>query len=430
MAAYAKLDDLNKNRIDWKIQVRCCRRWQVPAHGNFSESLDLLLVDKFVSTRIQATVKDHIIDRFVDLIIEGGLYLIEQFSVVDRPKNFPVAVHPFKISFHKNTYVGPTVSTRFPKTVFSFRSFSDIKSGYSKDEAPLFDIIGTIVDFNDSRMKEDVAVKGNRNIHLLLEDLEKTKLQCVLWDPYCHQVQNLIERLKNRCGGEIGVSNTFYATKVVADQQLDEIVNYIASMLPDNESAKTYSGSQLSNSSFLNVRDELESASCVFMTLAELKSSDIAVKVWVTCSISDVLFKIHIKVVDGKSGAIFLLWDDIARMLIGTSASNICERLALESAAENTDLVASSKDVCRLEQPYEVDNLIGRELLFKVGIDVRHLENRDNVYVVERVCEDAVLIKELKLTDHKVLDFQSRPYKDIVQDNDWDPEPSDFDHEF
>ncbi|KAL6558039.1 hypothetical protein OROMI_018389 [Orobanche minor] len=454
MAAYAKLDDLNKNRIDWKIQVRCCRKWQVPAHGNFSESLELLLVDKF-GTRIQASVKGHIIDRFVDLIIEGGLYLIEQFSVVDRPKNFPVAVHPFKISFHKNTYVGPTVSTRFPKMVFSFRSFSDIKSGSSKDEAPLFDIIGTIVDFNDSRMKEDVAVKGNRNIHLLLEDLEKTKLQCVLWDPYCHQL----------C--EIGVSNTFYAIKVVADQQLDEIVEYI-SKLPDNESAKTYSGRQLSNSSFLNVRDELESASCVFMTLAELKSYDIAVKVWVTCSISDVLFekdwcytsclkcrrkvsenegqffcekcgnyvvgnarfKIHIKVVDGNSSAIFFLWDDIARMLIGTSASNICERLALESAAENTDLVASSKDVCRLEQPYEVDNLIGREFLFKVGIDVRHLENRDNVYVVERVCEDAVLIKEHKLTDHKVLDFQSRPYKDIVQDNDWDPEPSDFDHEF
>ncbi|KAL6558258.1 hypothetical protein OROMI_018608 [Orobanche minor] len=428
MAAYAKLDDLNKNRIDWKIQVRCCRKWQVPAHGNFSESLELLFVDKF-DTRIQASVKGHIIDRFVDLIIEG-----------DRPKNFPVAIHSFKISFHKNTYVGPTVSTRFPKTVFSFRSFSDIKSGSSKDEAPLFDIIGTIVDYNDSRMKEDVAVKGNRNIHLLLEDLEKTKLQCVLWDPYCHQVQNLIERLKNRCGGEIGVSNTFYATKVVADQQLDEIVEYI-SKLPDNDSAKTYSGSQLSNSSFLNVRDELESASCVFMTLAELKSSDIVRKVsekegqffCEKCGnyvVGNARFKIHIKVVDGKSSAIFLLWDDIARMLIGTSASNICERLALESAAENTDLVASSKDVCRLEQPYEVDNLIGRELLFKVGIDVRHLENRDNVYVVERVCEDAVLIKEHKLTDHKVLDFQSRPYKDIVQDNDWDPEPSDFDHEF
>ncbi|KAL6564623.1 hypothetical protein OROMI_016073 [Orobanche minor] len=30
------------------LQVRYCRRWQVPAHGNFSESLELLLVDKFV----------------------------------------------------------------------------------------------------------------------------------------------------------------------------------------------------------------------------------------------------------------------------------------------------------------------------------------------------------------------------------------------
>ncbi|KAL6518021.1 hypothetical protein OROMI_033722 [Orobanche minor] len=340
MAEYfTKLDDLNKNRIDWKIQVCCCRKWQVPVRGSFSESLELLLVDKF----------GYIIDRFMDLI-EGGLYHIEQFSVVDRPKNFPVAMHPYKISFHKNTYIGPTVSIRFPKTVFSFLSYSDIKSGSSKDDAPL--------------MKEDVAVKGNRNINILLEDLKKTKLQRVLWDPYCHQVQNVIEKLKNTHGGyhvviiqlcrakimrgEIGVSNTFYATKVVVDQQVEEIVEYI-SKLPDNDSNKIYSGSQLSNSSVLSVKEELQYASWVFMTLEELKSSDVAVKVWVTCSVSDVLFE--------KNCAVFILWDDIARMLIGTSASNVCERLAL------------------------------------------------------------------------VLDFLSRPYKDIVQDNDWDPEPSYFDEE-
>ncbi|KAL6579776.1 hypothetical protein OROMI_007800 [Orobanche minor] len=407
MAEYfTKLDDLNKNRIDWKIQVRCCRKWQVPIHGNFSESLELLLVDKFGS-RIQVLVKGYIIDRFMDLIVEGGLYLIEQFSVVDRPKNFPVAIYPYKISFHKNTYVGPTVSTRFPRTVFSFRSYSDIKSGSSKDDAPLF-------------------------------GCKKTKLQCVLWDPYCHQVQNVIEKLKNTSGGypvviiqlcrakmmrgEIGVPNTFYATKVVVDQQVEEIVEYI-SKLPINDSVKTYSGSHLSNSSVLSVNEELKSTSCVFMTLEELKSSVVAVKVWVTCYVSDVLFeknwcytsclkyrskvsekeghffcekcstyvvgnarfKIHIKLVDRKSSAVFLLWDDIARMLIGTSASNICERLALESVAGNHESGTTSKDACRLEQPYEVDNLIGRELLFKVGIDVRHLENRDNVYVVESV---------------------------------------------
>ncbi|KAL6579199.1 hypothetical protein OROMI_009415 [Orobanche minor] len=204
----------------------------------------------------------------MDLIIEGGLYHIEQFFVVDKPKSFHVAIHPYKISFHKNTYVGPIVSTRFPKTVFSFRSYSNIKSGSSKHDAPLFDSITTIVDFNDSRMKEDVVVKGNRNIHLLLEDL-KTKLQCVLWDPYCHQVHNVIEKLKNTSGGypvviiqlcrakimrgEIGVSNTLYATKIVVDQQVEEIVEYI-SKLPDNDLVKTYSGSQLSNSYVLSVK--------------------------------------------------------------------------------------------------------------------------------------------------------------------------------
>ncbi|KAL6580756.1 hypothetical protein OROMI_006679 [Orobanche minor] len=174
--------------------------------------MEIVLVDKD-GTRIQATVKGHIMDRFIDIIQEGQLLKIKQFSVVTRPKIFPAADHPYKIIFHKNTYVGPTVSTRFPKTIFNFRHFSDIKNGSFKDEAPMFDIIGNIVDFNDSRMKDDVPIKGSRSVQLLLEDLENIKLQCVLWEPYCHQVQGVINRLRKRCGGQCVVIIQLCRTK-------------------------------------------------------------------------------------------------------------------------------------------------------------------------------------------------------------------------
>ncbi|KAL6558248.1 hypothetical protein OROMI_018598 [Orobanche minor] len=194
-----------------------------------------------MGNRIQATVKGHIIDRFDDLIQEGHLLKIQQFSVVDRPKIFPAAYHPYKIVFHKNTYVSPTVSTRFPKIIFSFRSFSEIKNGSFNDEAPMFDIIGNVA-LNDTRMKNDVPIRGSRSVHPLLEDLENIKLQCVLWDLYCNQVEGVIDRLRKRSGdhcviiiqlcrsksfrGEVGISNTYHPTKVVVDLNLEEIIEF------------------------------------------------------------------------------------------------------------------------------------------------------------------------------------------------------------
>ncbi|KAL6556756.1 hypothetical protein OROHE_006632 [Orobanche hederae] len=363
---YSKLADLDKNRIGWNIQVRCCRKWHIPEHGAVSASMEMVLVDRdikiifpqfrieysfmmhsscmyfFQGNRIQATVKGHIIDRFDDLIQEGHLLKIQQFSVVDRPKIFPAAYHPCKIVFHKNTYVGPTVSTRFPKTIFSFRSFSEIKNGSFKDEAPMFDIIGNVVDFNDTRMKSDVPIRGSRSVQLLLKDLENIKLQCVLWDPYCNQVQGVIDRLRKRSGdhcviiiqlcrskafrGEVGISNTYHATKVVVDPNLEEIIEF-SQKLPATDTTKSYSCSQLSNSSFISVAEELQSTSITILSLEQLKASDTTGKL-----------------------------------------------LVVKSFAKDDDSGGSGRDVARLEAPAEVDCLIGRELLFKVSVEARHLE--------------------------------------------------------
>ncbi|KAL6518344.1 hypothetical protein OROMI_034045 [Orobanche minor] len=156
--------------IDWNIEVRCCRKWYITEHGDVSASMEIVLVDRD-GNRTQATVKGHIIDRFDNLIQERLLLKIQQFSVVDRPKIFPAAYHPYKIVFQKNTYLGPTVSTRFPKTLFSFRSFSDIKNGSFKYEAPMFDIIGKTapartrasqeeVEAHEKWVKDDIRVRG------------------------------------------------------------------------------------------------------------------------------------------------------------------------------------------------------------------------------------------------------------------------------
>ncbi|KAL6573819.1 hypothetical protein OROHE_001361 [Orobanche hederae] len=284
--------------------------------------MEIVLVDKD-GTRIQATVKGHIMDMFIDIIQEGQLLKIKQFSV----------------------------------------------NGSFKDEAPMFDIIGNIVDFNDTRMKDDVPIKGSRSVQLLLEDLETKAFR-----------------------GEIGISNTYHATKVVVDPNLEEIVEFSNKLKKVTEKDAKFFCDKCGDYVVGNAR-----------------------------------FKIHVKVVDGKSNAVFLLWDDVARMLVGTSASEICERLVVKSFAKDDESGGSGKDVSRLEFPSEVDSLIERELLFKVGVESRHLEGRDHVYVVERVCDDASIVKMHKSIEHKINDFPTRPYKDIVGDTNWDSNPQDDD---
>ncbi|KAL6575737.1 hypothetical protein OROHE_000718 [Orobanche hederae] len=332
---YTKLADLDKNRIDWNIQVRCCRKWQIPDHGSVSASMEIVLVDK--------------------------------------------------------------------------DSFSDIKHDSFKDKAPMFDIIGNIVNFNDTRMKDDVPIKGSRSVQLLLEDLDEKTFSLYL--------------------GEIGISNTYHAIKVVVDLNMEEIVEF-SNKLPANGSPKSSNCSQLSNSSFISVTEELRSTAIIFMTLEELKAIDANAKFF--CDkrgdyvFGNARFKIHVKVVDGKSNAVFLLWGDVARMLVETSASEICERL-LWSFAKDDESGGSGRYVSRLEFPSEVDSLVGRELLFKVGVESRHLEGRDHVYVVERVCDDASIVKMHKSIEHKINDFATRPYKYIVGDTNWDSDPQDDD---
>ncbi|KAL6503196.1 hypothetical protein OROHE_023825 [Orobanche hederae] len=303
-------------------------------------------------------------DMFIDIIQEGQLLKIKQFSVVDRSKNFPAADHPYKIIFYKNTYVN---------------------------------IIGNIVDFNDTRMKDDVPIKGSRGVQLLLEDLETKAFR-----------------------GEIGISNTYHATKVVVDPNLEEIVEF-----SNNETAKVWVVASISHVLF---EKEWCYTSCLKcrkkVTEKDAKFFCDKCGVYV---VGNARFKIHVKVVDGKSNAVFLLWDDVARMLVGTSASEICERLVVKSFAKDDESGGSGKDVSRLEFPSEVDSLIGRELLFKVGVESRHLEGRDHVYVVERVCDDASIVKMHKSIEHKSNDFPTRPYKDIVGDTNWDSNPQDDD---
>ncbi|KAL6553735.1 hypothetical protein OROMI_019408 [Orobanche minor] len=114
---------------------------------------------------------------------------------------------------------------------------------------------------------------------------------------------------------------------------------------------KSYSCSQLSNSSFISVAEELQSTSITFLSLEQLKAIDTTGKVWVVASVSDVLFekewcytsclKCRKKVTE-KDAKFFCdkCGDYVvgnARMLVGTSASEICERLVVKSFANEDD---------------------------------------------------------------------------------------------
>ncbi|XP_052197176.1 uncharacterized protein LOC127804355 [Diospyros lotus] len=94
-------------------------------------------------------------------------------------------------------------------------------------------------------------------------------------------------------------------------------------------------------------------------------------------------YKLRIRVVDGTSTAFFLLWDRESVQLIGKTARQLRERLALEYS-EN-------------EFPDELEDLVGQKALFRIHIKEHNISENDEVFSVTRLTDDQVLIGKYKL---------------------------------
>lgn len=66
--------------------------------------------------------------------------------------------------------------------------------------------------------------------------------------------------------------------------------------------------------------------------------------------------------------------------------------------------------------------LIGKEFLFKVAVESKHIQGKDTVYVVERYSDNLELIQLHKRINHTIFDDSIQTCNDIVGDTNWEGE--------
>ncbi|XP_071724289.1 uncharacterized protein [Rutidosis leptorrhynchoides] len=147
----------------------------------------ILLDDKH--GRIQATIKKDLLATYRQQISEGEVYSFHNFFVSEPTNKLKATRNQYKLFFLKNTIVEKISDEGISKFAFNFVSFDSILN--KENESFMFDVIGHVVE--NEKIRE--IVKSDKTMKLLtfvLEDLEKKRISCALWDAFVEKLNEAI----------------------------------------------------------------------------------------------------------------------------------------------------------------------------------------------------------------------------------------------
>ncbi|RYR77545.1 hypothetical protein Ahy_A01g002052 [Arachis hypogaea] len=215
------ISKMHPHREAWRLKVRVLRLWVVPSFGNHEIpiTMEMILVDEHCE-KIQATVKKPLLNRFRDHIVEGQVYRMAYFTVVSNHGSYRATSHEFKLVFFHRTTVVAVDEDVIPKTY----------------------VIGllTLVGEEKEYAKEGKIVKM---IVLELTSKDLTMHCALFWD-YVNQVNHflasgyveqpvvVIQLAKVKFfTGQVGLQNVMYATQMLFNPDLPEIIEFRQSMV-------------------------------------------------------------------------------------------------------------------------------------------------------------------------------------------------------
>ncbi|GAU39680.1 hypothetical protein TSUD_320940 [Trifolium subterraneum] len=241
----------------------------------------------------------------------------------------------------------------------------------------------------------------NGNIHkvmdVTLEDLEGSRIHCTLWADYAVKMQQFIDghdsslpvimvlqlgKLKKYLGeGSMGISNSFYGTKLFLNAQIPEVTTYIERMIAANVEL-TQVVSQMSGPVIMTVADDL--LQTPRMTIEDLIESNQkcfgSVLAWayefdtdagwfyqactrcasrITFIVGQLYcdkckmprtaiprFKVHLQVIDDTGSITFIMFDRVVSQVLGRTAQDLLD--TMNNAAGNNEDANYGDFVCNL----------------------------------------------------------------------------------
>ncbi|KAD4981809.1 hypothetical protein E3N88_18480 [Mikania micrantha] len=194
------LNDLHVNNTDSTIKVRIIRRWTTPnwKTPNDIYSIELIVIDE-KNNKLQCTVLKKFTNKIEKLFTENQcLYILN------------------------------------PSLAENHSTYKHVRY-----------VIGYIVKRFDIQYSTLSTGKQSKRMNLEIEDLENKQVFVILWDSYCDQMQNFIEKNVDATNvviimqfgkakwfkGEVYVSNSYTVARVYIDEDIDDIVSFKQSLV-------------------------------------------------------------------------------------------------------------------------------------------------------------------------------------------------------
>ncbi|KAM3337161.1 hypothetical protein P3S68_032861 [Capsicum galapagoense] len=364
--------EISNTKIQWNMKVRIVPLWQNSTHENPSKilSLEMLLQDD-KGDRIQASIGASVISKFRPEIKEQELYSMKNFIVVPNKPKVQTNDHKMKLMFTHRTNIQKIVDPCFDQTLFKFHPFELLINQVDIDENKLFGNYPLNKFFN-------LNVSPNVN----------NTIEATFWTEFAEQicphldkstdkpvivVMQLIKAHKFK--EKFSVRNFWTASKLWINPELPEVADfissfYVAATIIHIDLEKNWSYLSCKNCS--RKVDELGSK-FYCKTCESLESSVIH------------RYKLFLKVTDVvETGFItLLLWNQYAMNLIGRTT---------------TELVKGSlENGCVSSYQLELDNILDREVMFKVAVKKETIDQHNEVYTVLKFSDDKDLIKQYRL---------------------------------
>ncbi|XP_020876692.1 uncharacterized protein LOC9310715 [Arabidopsis lyrata subsp. lyrata] len=175
-----------------KINVRIVRLWGFPKKNKPEEftGIDLLIVDE-KGSRIQASVKGKLLDKFQKDLKEGKCCVLMNFELCPNLGKFRSCDHPYKINFIFYTCVKPSEEIPNLEACFNLCPFPEILARRN-DDTIFIDIIGEIVGMNE--VKSITTAEGpTKLLNLQLKDLGDSLIDVALWGKLAEDVYSNIK---------------------------------------------------------------------------------------------------------------------------------------------------------------------------------------------------------------------------------------------
>ncbi|KAH6785571.1 hypothetical protein C2S51_038026 [Perilla frutescens var. frutescens] len=309
--------------------------------------------------------------------------------------------------------------------MYSFKPFEEVQSMENNTESgALFDVIRVVVERVEPRNQRTSNGCDRRLIEIVLEDKEKRKLFCTLWDEYVDVVMSLFKarnQTPNICivqmcrtsmyKGEIRVCNTFNVTKILLNEDIPEMNEFRLGLVVDSTLSTTVISS-ISSGIVQSITNELSTGEHALRTIEQMIFDDDfqGMMVGPTFHVKIVprywrRYKLRVTLVDDTGSVSFLMWDSECLQLIGKAAGDLDNE-----TMDGDDLVVVPMEILK--------TMLDQKILLKVNVKADK-GGYKKMYTATKVTADPLIVNSYSLNfkdnqeSHSISNLKSSNKEEI-----------------